>query len=77
MKTNKQKVKTTYTREQLHVLLLKEAFRRDLPLFVELVTKRKEGLFDSSPMIPPGTTFTAVSEDGETELFVNLPVPKK
>lgn len=63
-KTNK--VKVTYTWEQRNVLLLKEAFQRDLSLF--------KTLLESAPR---DWTFTVLSDCSIKELVVNIPAKKK
>jgi hypothetical protein len=63
-KTNK--VKVTYTWEQRTVLLLKEAFQRDLQLF--------KTLLESAPR---DWTFTTLSDGTMKELVVNIPAKKK
>lgn len=76
MKPKEQKSKRTYSRDELNVLLLTEAFERDLSLFATLVQKR-EGFFEQ-PMVPNDWTFTVVKNptDGSRELFINKPSRK-
>jgi hypothetical protein len=75
MKPKAVKTKVTYTQANVGILLLKEAFDRDLNLFRELLSK-KEGFFDK-PLVPNGTTFTVVTDEaGKKELFVNVPPTK-
>lgn len=72
MKSKEQKSKRTYARNELNVLLLKESFERDLPLFSNLI-ERKEGFF-GEPMVQKNWTFTVVKdhETNERELFINI-----
>lgn len=75
MKPKEQKVKRTYTKDEMNLLLLKEAFERDLPLFVSLVQK-SESLF-GVPMIGKDWTFTVVNNpSGTRELHINVPAKK-
>jgi hypothetical protein len=67
--------KRTYTRDELNILLLKEAFERDLSLFASLLQK-KEGFFEE-PFIGDGWTFTVVHTGTTRELFINLPASNK
>lgn len=72
---NKTKVKTTYTQSNMGILLLKEAFQRDLALFASLLEKKVPIL--GQPLIPAGSTFTVVKyPEGNQELFVNVPGSK-
>jgi hypothetical protein len=75
MKPKEEKVKRTYTRGELNILLLKEAFERDLPLFASLLQKG-EGFFDR-PIIGDDWTFTVVQSGNARELFINIPPSKK
>jgi hypothetical protein len=76
VKPKKTKTKVTYTQDNIGILLLKEAYERDLGLFRDLLSKQP-GFFDK-PLIPRGTTFTVVTqEDGIKELFVNVPASEK
>jgi len=76
VKPNKQRVKQTYARDELNILLLKESFARDLNLFAKIIAQ-KEGFFEK-PMIQPNWTFTVVKDqDGRSELFINTPPSKK
>jgi hypothetical protein len=72
MTTKEAKTKTTYTTNQLKILLLREAFERDLSLFHKLVTDTN--FFGSA--IPKDWTFTVVRTGGQRELFVNVPQQK-
>lgn len=76
MKPKEQKVKRTYTKDEMNLLLLKEAFERDLPLFVSLVQK-SESLF-GAPMIGKDWSFTVVKDPaGARELHINVPTKKR
>jgi hypothetical protein len=76
MKPKEVKSKRTYAHDELNILLLKEAFERDLSLFSTLVQK-KEGFFEQ-PMVKPNWTFTVVvNPTGSRELFINVPPKKK
>jgi hypothetical protein len=76
VKPKEQKSKRTYARSELNILLLKEAFKRNLILFSDLI-QMKEGFFNDSPMIPNNWTFTVITDSqGDSELFVNVP-PRK
>lgn len=75
MKPKEQKSKRTYSKDELNILLLTEAFERDLSLFSTLIQK-KDGFFDQ-PMIPKDWTFTVVKDQsGNRELFINQPAKK-
>jgi hypothetical protein len=69
MSTQEIKSKATYAANQLRVLLLKEAYERDLSLFHKLVTDTS--FFGSA--IPKDWTFTVVHIGDKRELFVNIP----
>lgn len=64
--TKTTKVKVTYTWEQRIVLMLKEAFLRDLSLFKTLLEAT-----------PKDWTFTVISDGTTKELVVNIPAKKK
>jgi hypothetical protein len=70
-----QPTKRTFSTNQLSILLLQEAFKRDLPLFRQLVTETS-GFF-GQPFVEKNWTFTVlISENGERELVVNVPQKK-
>jgi len=63
---NDKQVKVTYaTKEQRQVLLLKEAFGRDLVLFQKLLQET-----------PADWTFTVIQSGSQKELVVNIPAKK-
>lgn len=69
-------VKRTFSVNQLPILIVQEAFKRDLPLFRQLITD--DGGFFGQPFIKKDWTFTViVSEDGERELLINVPQQTK
>lgn len=61
--------KVTYSNGQLIVLLLREAYERDLSLFARLLTERRGD-------IPKEWTFTTVKKGQSRELFINIPAKK-
>lgn len=68
-------MKRTFSANQLSILLLQEAFKRDLPLFRQLVTETS-GFF-GQPFVQKDWTFTVSTlETGERELIVNVPQKK-
>jgi hypothetical protein len=68
--------KRTYKRDEICILLLQEAFERDLPLFYQMVTA-KEGFFgEKSPLKPDWTYTVVVDEQGKRKLIVNIPAKK-
>lgn len=69
MSNQESKSKVTYSTNQLMILLLKEAYERDLSLFHKLVTDTS--FFGSA--IPKDWTFTVVRTGEKRELFVNIP----
>lgn len=76
MKPKESKVKRTYARDELNQLLLKEAFERDLPLFVSLI--QKDGGLFGQPIVGRDWTFTVVKDPtGSRELHINIPTSKK
>lgn len=63
--TNKQK--TTYAnKEQRQILVLKEAFLRDLGMFTKLLE-----------YVPQEWTLTVITDGDHRELVVNVPAKKK
>jgi hypothetical protein len=60
------KSKVTYSSGQVYILLLKEAFLRDLNLFKTLLEKA-----------PQAWTYTVIENGGRKELIVNVPPQKK
>jgi hypothetical protein len=58
--------KVTYTSTQFQILLLKEAFLRDLNLFKTLLER-----------VPQTWTLTVIENGGLKELVVNVPPQKK
>lgn len=69
-------MKRTFSVNQLPILIVQEAFKRDLPLFRQLITD--VGGFFGQPFIKKDWTFTViVSEDGERELLINVPQQTK
>lgn len=67
--------KRTFSAAQLPILLLQESFKRDLSLFARYL-QEKEG-FLGKPIFKEDWTFTVVtSEDGSSELVVNVPSKK-
>jgi hypothetical protein len=64
--TAKPKSKATYTSQQFQVLLIKEAFVRDLNLFKTLLDK-----------VPQSWTLTVIEQNGQKELVVNIPPKSK
>jgi hypothetical protein len=63
---NPNKSKCTYSYEQRQVLLLKEAFQRDLSMFSKMLQD-----------VPREWTYTVIQEGTNKELVVNIPVKKK
>jgi len=63
--TKELKSKTTYAYEQRQILILKEAYERDLKLFIELLGG-----------IPKNYTLTVIQEGSRKELVVNVPAKK-
>lgn len=63
--TKELKSKTTYAYEQRQILILKEAYERDLKLFIELLGS-----------IPKNYTLTVIQEGSRKELVVNVPAKK-
>lgn len=63
--TKELKSKTTYAYEQRQILILKEAYERDLKLFIELLGN-----------IPKNYTLTVIQEGSRKELVVNVPAKK-
>lgn len=59
------KTKVTYNYDTKSVLLLKEAYERDINLFYKLFQEA-----------PRNWTFTVITVEGRKELLVNIP-PKK
>lgn len=69
-KPKEQKIKRTYRKNELAILLLKEAFERDLRLFSELMLA-KGSVMDTAKT--DDWTFTVVDTGKTRELFVNVP----
>lgn len=68
-------MKRTFSVDQLPILIVQEAFKRDLPLFRQLITETS-GFF-GQPFVRKDWTFTViVSETGERELVINVPPQK-
>jgi len=63
---NPNKSKCTYSYDQLKVLLLKEAYQRDLTMFNKMLQD-----------VPREWTYTVISEGNQRELVVNIPAKKK
>lgn len=66
MSDNQSKQKVTYTYEQRRVLVLKEAFQRDLNLFIKMLDD-----------VPKDWTLTVISDGPVRELIVNVPAKKR
>jgi hypothetical protein len=67
MSDNKEvKSKVTYTSTQFSILMLKEAFLRDLNLFKTLLER-----------VPQTWTLTVIENGSHRELIVNVPPQKK
>jgi hypothetical protein len=66
MSNNESKSKVTYSFEQRQVLLLKEAFTRDLIYFSKLLVD-----------VPRDWTLTVIQDGANKELVVNIPAKKK
>lgn len=60
------KSKCTYTYDQRKILLLKEAYQRDLKMFIEMLGD-----------VPRDWTLTVIQEGARRELVVNVPAKKK
>lgn len=63
---NQNKAKVTYTYEQRQILLLKEAFQRDLTMFSKMLND-----------VPREWTLTVLQEGNRRDLIVNVPAKKK
>lgn len=75
MKNKPVSTKRTYAKSELWILVLQEAFKRDLTLFHQLVNP-KEGFFYDNSKALNDWTFTVVQEDGVSTLIVNKPTKK-
>jgi len=66
MVQNQIKSKCTYSYDQRQVLLLKEAFQRDLTMFRKMLED-----------VPKEWTLTVLQEGNQRDLVVNIPAKKK
>lgn len=74
--TKTSSTKRTFSVNQLPILIVQEAFKRDLTLFKQLITD--DGGFLGRPYIQKDWTFTVlISEDGNRELLINVPQQNK
>lgn len=60
------KTKATYNKDQFMILMLKEAFQRDLTMFSKLLGE-----------VPRDWTLTVIQEGNQRDLIVNIPAKKK
>lgn len=74
MKNKPLPTKRTYTKNELWILLIQEAFKRDLNLFNQLINQTS-GFFSDSK-VPSDWTFTVVSDESGSKLVVNKPSKK-
>jgi hypothetical protein len=76
------KSKVTYSSHFVIVMILKEAFKRDLRLFTDLLADqyygKQAGGSTRFPEPGPDWTYTVITDErGNSELMINVPSPKQ